>query len=51
MLSLSLLTEIREAIVIKNIVFADIVTKTACVSLAIAAFAFAFLLLLTGLLH
>jgi hypothetical protein len=40
---------IQEAIVIKNLVFADIAMKAMYVSLAIAAFVFISMLLLTGL--
>jgi hypothetical protein len=39
----------REAIMFKNLALADIVTKTMYVALAIAAFVFVSMLLLTGL--
>jgi hypothetical protein len=46
---LSLLTGFEEAIVTRNEVVTDVVTKTVYFSLALAAFAFVSMLLLTGL--
>ena len=46
---LSLLTGFEEAIVTRNEVVTDVVTKTVFFSLALAAFVFVSMLLLTGL--